>query len=162
MRKVAKKVCELSLFSQLSAPIKSGVNTYFDICFEFWCLCLFGWIVKREAAEPTYIYIVQVHTWYTILDSIRYTGRVRCSGCLDGKRDLWPSCGAVSQEDVTTGIIGRCRYPTDWLSPADGQPTCRQAKRAKSTLSSRPRGAPSKKEYIYIYRIQQPFLLANS
>ena len=25
MRKVAKKVCKLSLFSQLSAPIKSGV-----------------------------------------------------------------------------------------------------------------------------------------
>ena len=27
MRKVAKKVCKLSLFSQLSAPIKSGVRT---------------------------------------------------------------------------------------------------------------------------------------
>ena len=26
MRKVAKKVCKLSLFSQLSAPIKSGVT----------------------------------------------------------------------------------------------------------------------------------------
>ena len=26
MRKVAKKVCKLSLFSQLSAPIKSGVS----------------------------------------------------------------------------------------------------------------------------------------
>ena len=26
MRKVAKKVCKLSLFSQLSAPIKSGVR----------------------------------------------------------------------------------------------------------------------------------------
>ena len=26
MRKVAKKVCKLSLFSQLSAPIKSGIT----------------------------------------------------------------------------------------------------------------------------------------
>ena len=29
MRKVAKKVRKLSLFSQLSAPIKSGVTQYF-------------------------------------------------------------------------------------------------------------------------------------
>ena len=29
MRKVAKKVCKLSLFSQLSAPIKSGVMRVF-------------------------------------------------------------------------------------------------------------------------------------
>ena len=28
MRKVAKKVCKLSLFSQLSAPIKSGVRHF--------------------------------------------------------------------------------------------------------------------------------------
>ena len=33
MRKVAKKVCKLSLFSQLSAPIKSGViNHILNIC----------------------------------------------------------------------------------------------------------------------------------
>ena len=31
MRKVAKKVCKLSLFSQLSAPIKSGVKIFFQI-----------------------------------------------------------------------------------------------------------------------------------
>ena len=30
MRKVAKKVCKLSLFSQLSAPIKSGVTLVAD------------------------------------------------------------------------------------------------------------------------------------
>ena len=30
MRKVAKKVSKLSLFSQLSAPIKSGVMRYLD------------------------------------------------------------------------------------------------------------------------------------
>ena len=32
MRKVGKKVCKLSLFSQLSAPIKSGVRTALDNC----------------------------------------------------------------------------------------------------------------------------------
>ena len=31
MRKVAKKVCKLSLFSQLSAPIKSGVSVWYEL-----------------------------------------------------------------------------------------------------------------------------------
>ena len=34
MRKVAKKVCKLSLFSQLSAPIESGVTCRYETMFR--------------------------------------------------------------------------------------------------------------------------------
>ena len=53
MRKVAKKVCKLSLFSQLSAPIKSGVigpflrGDFFFRLQSFFCFQVSYCPVKR-------------------------------------------------------------------------------------------------------------------
>ena len=80
MRKVAKKVCKLSLFSQLSAPIKSGVTNYTGHVYtrkvpgkrESIAKDLFGGVRIMQYAQNITVHETINDTLHSFISCVRY------------------------------------------------------------------------------------------